>query len=173
MHTRERKNNSKVKGQRSTVKDNKGFSIVEIVVACSIMLFSMFAVMALAQKSVQLSRFSLQQTEASFLLEEGAEAMRLIRDNNWTTISNLTAGTNYYLTFSGGTWNLGTNVVTDGVFTRKVVIATVNRNSSDDIATSGTLDANTKKATVSVSWLLPNGTTSTKSVSLYLANIFN
>jgi len=147
-----------------------GFSIVEILLACSIILFSIFAVMVLAKKSSQLAREALDQTAGSLVLEEGAEAVKVVRDNGWANITALSNGTTYYPTFSGGTWTLSTSAATAGIFTRTVVFSDVYRNGTDDIASSGTLDTSTKEATVSISWP-EEGTTLTKSFSFYVMNI--
>src|SRR3989344_6412219 len=111
---------------------NKGFMMVEIIVAISIITVSILAAMAVAQKSAYLSRQALHATEASFILEEGAEAVRIFRDNTWSNISSLTPGTNYYPTFSGGTWILSGTPNTFGIFTRTASITAVNRDNSTD-----------------------------------------
>jgi len=78
-----------------------GFTIIEVLVACAIISISMFALMQTAQKGIQLSGVALKKSQASFLLEEGAEAVKSIRDNNWTTISNLSLSpTQYHLFFN-------------------------------------------------------------------------
>ena len=62
---------------------NKGFLIVEMLVAISIIAISILAAMAVAQKSVYVSRESFHATEAGFLLEEGAEAVRIVKTTDW------------------------------------------------------------------------------------------
>jgi len=149
--------------------------MVEVLVAISIMTASILAAMLVTQKSVYVSRESFHATQAAFILEEGAEVVRILRDNAWSNISSLTANTNYYLKFSGGTWTTS-SVAGDGVvdiFTRKVSIANVNRdNSTKDIASVGTDDPNTKLVTITVSWL-EAGTTITKTLKFYIINIFS
>ena len=113
--------------------------------------------------------------QASSLLEEGAEAVKTIRDNDWTTISNLTVGTTYYLSYSSVTnlWSLTTTPSTIGIFTRTVVISAVNRDSNDDIVSSGgTLDVKTKKVTITTSFNSQSGTIS-KTLVFYISDIFN
>ena len=149
-----------------------GFMTVEILIAISIMTVSILASMAVSQKAVHVSRQSLHVSQANFLLEEGGEAVRILRDNNWTNISSLIAGTQYYPTFTGGTWTLSTTPNTVGSFTRRVVFTAVNRdNTTKDIASVGTDDLNTKLVTVTVSWL-EGGTTVTKTLQFYIFNIF-
>jgi len=160
-----------------TICKRTGFTLVEVIVACAIISVSTFALMSASANGIQLSSKALKQTQASLLLEEGAEAVKTIRDENWTTISSLTLDIDYYLTFNTGTntWSLGTTPTStiDSVFTRKVNFSAVNRDANDDIVTSGgTLDARTKKVTITVSWPATS-TTYTKTLDFYLSDIFN
>ncbi len=150
-----------------------GFMTVEVLVAVSIITVSVLAATAVAQKAISVSRQALHFSQANFLLEEGAEATRIVRDNGWSGISSLTAGTNYYPTFTGGTWTLSASSNTVGIFTRTVVITAVNRdNSTKDIASVGTNDAGTKLVTVTVSWV-EGTTTVTKTLAFYISDIFS
>ncbi len=159
------------------LKNKKGFSVIEIMIACAIISTSIFALVSSASKGVQLSNQVLKQTQASILLEEGAEAVKSIRDNLWTDISSLTVGTTYYLSFNTTTnkWSLSTTASTiDFIFTRTIVITAVNRDSNDDITTSGgTLDLRTKKVSINVSWNNSSNTTTSKDLSFYMSDIFN
>lgn len=151
----------------------KGFVLVEVIIACAIITTITFAVFSSASKGISLSNLALRHIQASYLLEEGAESVKVIRDTSWTTISNLTIGTTYYLSFNTNTnlWSLTTTPNTTDSFTRKIVFGAVSRNSSDDIATSGTNDPRTKKVTITVSWPSGSGTAS-KTLIFYLADIF-
>lgn len=153
---------------------NKGFMVVEVLLAASIITVSILAATAVAQKSIYVSRQAFHATQANFLLEEGAEAVRILRDNAWSNISNLTIGSNYYPTFSGGTWSLSSTANTVGIFTRRVSMANVNRdNTTKDIVSSGgTLDVGTKLVTVTVFWV-EGGTTITKTLQFFIINIFS
>jgi type II secretory pathway pseudopilin PulG len=152
---------------------NRGFMIVEILIAISIITVVILAMMVVAQKSIYVSRQAVDATEATFLLEEGAEAVRILRDNNWTNISGLTASANYYPLFAGGTWTLSSTPNTVDIFTRKVSVAAVLRdNATKDVSVSGTNDPGTKLVTVTVSWV-EGGTTVTKTLSFYILDIFS
>lgn len=160
--------------KNTTQKLVSGFTIIEILVATSIITISMFALMQTASKSIVLSDQALRKSQSSLLLEEGAEAVKSIRSNNWDTISELTPGTTYYLSFitsPANSWVLNTTASTiDSIFTRTVIINTVNRDANDNIVDSGgTLDVGIKKITVNVAW----GSANTKSLSFYIANILN
>ncbi|KKS04991.1 MAG: hypothetical protein UU58_C0002G0003 [Candidatus Nomurabacteria bacterium GW2011_GWA2_41_25] len=147
--------------------------IVEILIAVSIITVSVLAAMAVAQKSIYISRQAFHATQAAFLLEEGAEAVRILRDNTWTNISGLTAGTNYYPTFSGGTWILSGTADTVGIFTRVVSVANVNRdNITKDISSTGTDDPGTKLVTITVSWP-EGGVAVNKTLQFYIIDIFS
>jgi Tfp pilus assembly protein PilV len=155
---------------------NCGFLMVEVLVAVSIIAISILAAMAVAQKSIYVAREATHMSQASFLLEEGAEAVRVLRDNNWSNISGLTLNTNYYLKFSNGTWSLTSTAGdgTVGIFTRTVSVASVNRDNTtkDIVSTGGTLDSGTKMVTLTVSW--PEGdTTISKTLQFYIMDIFS
>ncbi len=162
----------------------KGFTIVEVIVASTIISLTVFGLMLTAQKGVELSNRALKQTQANVLIEEGVEAVKSIRDNSWTTIETLTLDTDYYLYFDTTTnlWSLNTSSITpngsmptypiDGIFSRTIAVSSVDRDSNDDIANLGILDPKTKKVTVSLSF--PTSTqTINKSLVFYLTDIFN
>lgn len=155
-----------------------GFTLVEILIGCAIITTMIFALMVSAQKGINLSDKALKQTQANMLLEEGAEAVRSIRDASWTTISNLTLNTDYYLSYNTSTnvWSLSTtpSATIDSIFTRKVLISQVLRDATtDDIASTGNLDSRTKKVTITVSWVDSDGTTLSKDLPFYISDIFN
>lgn len=145
---------------------------VEIIVAVSIIVVSVLAAMTVTQKSISVSRQALHTSQASLLLEEGAEVTRILRDNAWSNISSLSAGTNYYPTFSG-TWAFSSTPSNIGIFTRTVTVANVNRDAtSGNIAVSGTNDPGTKLITVTVSWT-ESGQAMSKTLPFYIMDIFS
>lgn len=154
---------------------SRGFGILEMVIASAILSVSLLGISSFYQNSLRVSRATTSFVQAGYLLEEGVEAVKLLRDKSWSgNIANLTSGTSYHLVYSGGSWATTTTVtLVDGVFDRSFVLENVNRDGNDDIVSSGgTLDAGTKKLTVSVAWGSPTGTT-TKTLSTYIANIFS
>ncbi len=152
----------------------KGFGIIEIVIATTIISIAFLIMMSTASMSLKFSEKSVVRLKADFLLEEGVEAVKIIRDNDWTTnIASLSVGTDYFLEFNGAIWVVSVNnILIDGVFERKFTIDDVYRDANDDISSSGILDSNTKKITVYVSWS-EDGSTVTRSISFYILNIFN
>lgn len=91
--------------------------------------------------------------QAVALLKEAEEALRFIKDNDW---SSFAVNGVYHPTISANSWILTSNAETVNGFTRQIVVSDVYRDSSGAIvATGGTVDPSTKKATVTISWTLP------------------
>lgn len=157
-------------------KKTKGFALIEVMIACALVATVTITLLSFAEKGLGLSSRSLRQVQATLIAEEGAEAVKTIRDANWTNISNLTLNTNYYLSYNNSTdvWSLSTTANSiDSIFTRTIVFSSVNRDSNDDIVdTGGTTDAGTIKVTVTTSWLSIEGANS-KVLTLYITDIFS
>ena len=151
-----------------------GFSLIEAIVGISIFSIFIFSVMLASQLSQRTASESVRNIQTSFLLEEGVDTIKILRNTSWSAnIASLVVGTNYYFNYNGTTWvSSPANVYVDGIFERKFVLENVYRDASDDIASSGTLDVGTRKATVNVSWLGRSGTT-TKNAVFYLTNLFS
>lgn len=153
----------------------KGSSLIEIIVGLAIISTALLLLGNIAQYSMRLVETSTMRLQATFLLSEGAEAIKTIRDLGWTAnINPLPLNTDRYLEFNANQWKATTTPETiDNVFSRKFTIASVQRNSSDDIvASGGTADPNTKKITITVSWNQGNRPFS-ESISTYITNLFN
>jgi Tfp pilus assembly protein PilV len=154
---------------------NRGFSIVEAIVASALCLGVLLGIAGAFSATLQSAFNNTPRVQASFLEEEGLEAVRVLRDNGWAAnIAAKSTATNLYLTFTGGTWQwTATNTFVDSTFERKVVLDSVNRDGSQNIVSSGgSVDNAIRKVTVTVSWRQGNATTS-KSLVTYLTNIFN
>jgi len=159
---------------KKNIYKQKGFMIIEVLVAASIIAMSVLAASNVAQKSVNVSRQAFHSAQAAFLLEEGAEAVRIYRDNAWSNISGMTIGSDYYASFSGGTWIFSTTPSTIDRFTRKIVVSDVYRDSTsqDIVSSGGVLDTGTKFVTITVSWYQGSVLVS-KTLQFYLADIFS
>lgn len=161
----------------------KGFGLIEIVVAVGIISLSLFGLAASARIALRVVEENTLEERAMFLLEEGVEAVRLVRDISWSPgITSLSSGTQYffYPTFNGpqGTWGISaaSSGPIDGIFIRTVAFDDVYRLlSTDDIVPEGTggalLDPDTKRVTVTVSWSTPTAVI-TRVISTYLTNLF-
>lgn len=78
----------------------KGQSLIELIVAIAIFSISISVLIFFLLDSYIAGRLAFEMEKANFLAEEGMEAARSIRDNNW---QDLTAG-NHGLTIFGGHW---------------------------------------------------------------------
>lgn len=153
---------------------NKGISLVEVVVGTAIILLALTGIIAAYNVFVRVGSFTLNTIQASYLLEEGVEAVTVMRDYGWASnIANLSAGTKYYLSWNGSRWVSTLTATTTGIYTRYFTLQTVNRDGSENIASSGgTLDPGTRKLTVNVSWP-GSATTTSRSITTYITNLFN
>lgn len=116
------------------LKDKKGFSIIEAIVASSVFALLVTSLIGALMYSSRVSQFTGASSRATFLAKEGLEAARSIRDKDF---ANLVDGA-YGLAVSGNEWNFaGTEDITN-IFTRNIEITTV--------------DANTKQATSNINW---------------------
>ncbi|MDP9249511.1 MAG: hypothetical protein M3M85_03335 [bacterium] len=158
---------------KNTFTQKKGFMMVEVLVAVSIITAAILSGMAVSEKAVQISRQAFHAEQAAFLAEEAAEAVRILRDNDWENISLLETDTDYFPVFSGGTWTLSETPDSVGIFTRKVSVEDVMRDAvTGDIDSSGAADEGGKLVTVSVSWQ-EGGTLVTKNLQFYIFDIFS
>jgi len=151
-----------------------GFGLLEIIIGVAITATFIFTAMEVSRFSLRLSEATIRKAKTAFLLEEGIEAVKFLRDSGWdANIGSLTGGTNYYLNFDGSKWQATTtNIFIDEVFERKFILNDVNRNADDDISDFGNPDPDTKKISVSVSSQGRTGT-STEQISAYITNLFN
>lgn len=155
--------------------NNKGFGSVELVVAIALASVVTLGVFQVSQSSIKLSGIALERTRAGFLLQEGVEAVRYLRDKGWQeNIAALAVDQDYYLSFQEGVGYAlvqAAEPLIDGLFQRTVRVSEVMRDGNDNIAETGTLDPETRKVTVTVSWMRQGGLQD-ESVETYLTNLF-
>lgn len=60
----------------------KGYSLVEVLVAVAILMFSIVGPMSIAAKSLQSAQYARQQNTAFFLAQEGISIVNTIRNNS-------------------------------------------------------------------------------------------
>jgi prepilin-type N-terminal cleavage/methylation domain-containing protein len=130
-------------------KDKNGFSLLELVLAVAIFSFSSFALATMIIDSNISTRLSTDKTDALFYAKEGVEAVRSIRDNDWTAWASTTDG-NYGLSIntvgSSSAWIFnGASDLIDNKYTRTVNIAT------DPVVPTS------KDVTVNIAWDLTPG----------------
>lgn len=130
----------------------RGFGLLEIIFASAVLSVLLFALMAAGNIALRATGEALHRTQAAFLFEEGFEALKTIRDQNWDAFAALTPNQRYYLVFSDSRWQATTTAVAAGIFTRTVQLGAVMRDESDNIASTGVEDPDTKKAEITVRW---------------------
>lgn len=113
---------------------NKGFFLVEVIIAASVFMLLVTAIAGTYLYGQESAVLSGNRTRAVMLAQEGIEAVRNIRDDSF---SNLVDGA-YGLDAAGGEWNLVAGQDTISIFTRQIIISTI--------------DANRKNITVNVEW---------------------
>lgn len=162
-----------LKAESWKLKASHGFGLLEVVIGVSIISVSLFSLIIVIQGAMVMIARSTEEIQASFLLEENMESIRIMRDSGWASnIAELSTSTAYYFDFSGSTWLATTsNIYIDGLFEKSFIVDDVYRDINHDIAQIGTLDTNTKKITSKVAWSTRLGTT-TKTISTYMTNLF-
>ncbi len=161
--------------QQDTSRYNKGISVVEIVIASSVLLLAIVPIFGSFAVSLKSTLVNIPFVQGAFLLEEGNEALINMRDWGWASnIDTLTNGTTYRLSYLDGRWQATTtNSFVDGEFDRSFTLSAVNRDSGNNVvSTGGSLDTGTRKVTVSISWREGNATT-TKTMESYISNVFS
>ncbi|MFH1308493.1 MAG: prepilin-type N-terminal cleavage/methylation domain-containing protein [Patescibacteria group bacterium] len=145
-------------------KINKGISIVEILVAITIISIVFIALFGVATFYLKVSFLTKKTVQASRLIEESIEVVKNFRDGtDWDTngIGILDTGDSnpYYPELDNGTnpphWILTEGVETINNFTREIVFENVSRdlaNNIEDVYDISRDDPNTKKLIVTVSW---------------------
>lgn len=147
------KNNMYNVRRKKNTNTRTGLSLVEILVAASIFLGAVVAFTGTIQVFFDLARHSAEVTQAGILLEEGGEAVQLLRDYGWDThIETLELGTPYYLYWDGSMYTAtSSEVIIQNNFTRTITITSVERNASDVITFSGgTEDSGTRLVTIQI-----------------------
>lgn len=103
----------------------KGQSLIELLIAMAIFALMISAITFLVLDSYVAHRAGREQTLATFLAEEGLEATRSIRDNNWDDLTDGSHG----ITTSGDNWIFqGTeedisDQLNEGI--RKIIVSTI------------------------------------------------
>ncbi|HTK33206.1 MAG TPA: hypothetical protein VL335_01515 [Candidatus Paceibacterota bacterium] len=152
----------------------RGLSVVEIIVSAAIIATAVTGIAGAWQLYLKVANSSSRYAEAALLTEEADEALTIMRDTGWSTkISPLSLNTTYYLYWDGSTYSGTTTVQTiQNTYVRTIVFSAVKRDSSDNISTSGTTDANTRDVIITV---FPSGNASTTlaRTEMLIHNVYN
>jgi Tfp pilus assembly protein PilV len=156
--------------------NKNGFGLVEVIIAAGIISTVIGTLIATTNTFFKSSRSTTSDVKAGYLLEEGVEALKVMRDGGYTAnISSLSNNTSYYFSWNGTIWTSTTTITKiDNVFYRTMELGAAYRDGNSDLASTGSLDNDTRKATITVTWFDQgrNGT-STKTLVTYISNIFD
>ena len=153
------------------MKNRNGQSLVELVIVmglAAILIPVVFAGFITAQEGKPQQQ---QRAQATNLMREAEEALRSIRERDWTLVAS--TGT-YHPVVSSGSWALAPGSETINGLTRSVTIADVFRNDQGVIVpVGGTKDPSTRNIVTTVSWTTPRQTSvsSTGYLTRYLDNL--
>lgn len=129
-----------------------GFTLLEVIISITMLLILTVVIYpTIAWINVRNNRINYDNN-ASLLLQEGNEVAYNVLLGNWSGIGSGT----YMKTEASGKWNL-TSAVNEtniqGRYTRIIAISNICRNLSTGAQEAcGTVDANSKKVTTTVSW---------------------
>ncbi len=119
----------------------RGVTVVEVAIGVAIAALVLIFTMQAIGLFINAGRGVADQTKAIYLIEDGFELLRYVRDGAWATLGGLSGNTTYYLSVSlTGVYVVTTPQTIDG-FTRSFRIQNVYRNSADDIVASTTSGA--------------------------------
>ena len=152
----------------------KGISLVEVIIASAIIGVSMIYISNVYTNFLTLSLENTAKVQAVFILDEGVEALKTMRNYSWSQIASTTAATDYYLVWQSGRWQATTTkIIIDDTFVRKFTVSPVNRDAAtlNIVTTGGVPNTDTKIINLDVSWNY-KGATSSKSTSFYIFNLY-
>ncbi len=157
-------------------KHTRGFGLVEVLVAVAIIAITSVSIFNVYTTYLRAELSNVKAVKAAFLMEEGLEVVRLLRDTSWSSsIAPVTASTTQYLNWTGAAWQFTTTPqMIDVLYARTVVFTSVYRDGNNRISATGTFDPNTRGFTVAVAWPDDNTalSTTTKQVSSYITNLY-
>lgn len=142
--------------------NQKGFGLVEIIIAATISMIILLSVAAYLNFSLKIAAEDINRAEALYFARSSLEQARSIRDEDWTNIYTLVRGDEYYFkadTSDPKKWISATGSNAIGRYTAWVVLSAVYRDAvSSDIVLGGVLpDTETLKITSSVSYQARDG----------------
>lgn len=156
----------------SSPNGSKGFSAIEVLLASSIFILIVAALMGAFIYGSESTALAGQRARAVFLAEEGLEASRNIRDASFSNLSDGTTG----LAISGNQWIFsGTSDTTDDFYTRQITISAAGTDRKQVASTVTWQQNNQRTGSVSLTTNLTNwrNTTSISSCTIYCQTVGN
>ncbi len=118
----------------TTSKNSKGFLLIEVLLSSSLFIVFLTAFAGVLYYGIQSSVLAGNRSQAVLLADEGQEAVRSMKNINFANVPDGTYG----LVYTNNAWTLSGTEDVNGMYTRRVTIATI--------------DANRKSVTSTVSW---------------------
>lgn len=147
----------------------KGQLTLEAILAAALFVIFSVSVVEVVLQGIDANRTSNETVIANSYASEGLEAVRSMKNQSF---GNLISTTSAGLVRTGSnvwTFNSTSNIFTK--YTRKIAVASVNRDSSGNIvASGGTLDPDTKKIISTVTWNVSPQRNSSIALTTYLTN---
>lgn len=139
------------------MKHSHGQSLVEVILVTFLFGVLGTGLLSTLLSSSFVSSRGVEYSLSAGYIEEAIQAVRSIRDRDWSSLTNGTHGlttANGYYAFAGTS-----DALDGGRFTRTITVENVYRtvSLSGDIADTGILDAATKRILVNVTWEVPAG----------------
>lgn len=110
-----------MKKEQSPIKYPAGFSLVEVILATSVFVLLVTALVGGYLYGQESTMLAGNRVQATLLAEEGLEAARNIRDEDFTSL----LGGTYGLVTAGNQWNLSGSSDVTGIFNRSLRITDV------------------------------------------------
>lgn len=146
--------------------NQRGQSLIELLVAMVIFALVGASIVMVVLDAYSSDRLGKEISEAYNFAQEGLEAVRTIRDRDFSLLVNGEHGLKNTL----GYWEFnGTNNI-KGKYKRVIKIESVYRDAQGNISESGTIDSETKKVTSKVDWLFSPIRPQSISLSSYFTN---
>ncbi|KKR81115.1 MAG: hypothetical protein UU73_C0003G0011 [Candidatus Daviesbacteria bacterium GW2011_GWA1_41_61] len=152
----------------------KGFSILEVILAAAFfIIFATASVVAVLQ-SMNANRLGVEMSITNQFASEGIEAVKSIKNQSFSNLAATTSAglrrhpTNNIWEFYGTSNTLAQNAADD--YIRTIKIEGVNRDGGNIVSSGGTLDPDTKKITSTVSWNFNSARPETISLITYLSD---
>ncbi len=157
---------------RDLVKNKKGFSLIELLVAVGVFMIIVSSVAVFSVDAFRGLRNVQNRLKASLYTQEVINGIALIKNDSWTTILNNTNMGAMHLSFGSNKYSIvsGTDIK-DGV-TYSFTIESVYRDSSNNIVAQGTagatLDTHTRLIRTSATWVDIGGQNQTSTSTSYV-----
>lgn len=149
------------------LKARFAITLIEVLLALTIFVLFVGGIFYLAVETRNQSARQQLKSEALTYAQEGLEAARYIRDENYWDLTDGAHG----LSRVGSVWSFsGTSENIDQFYTRTVTVDSVYRDASGDIAETGTLDPLTKRITSEVTWMWRGILPQSVELTTYFAN---